>query len=216
MRSRLAAAGLLSCLLFTACPRTTQPAPVSVPAADETPADPAAPPPQAAPPAAQSEGILGPSDVVEVRVYREDDLSGEFEVEADGTINFPLVGSVPVAGLSPTAASEILATALEDGFLRDADVTIRVLEYNSRTVDVLGEVEQPGSFPYTDGMTVIQAITLAGGLAETGAANRTTITRTQNGQQVVVPVPLGDILKGRADNVPLLPQDRVFVPKSPI
>jgi protein involved in polysaccharide export with SLBB domain len=210
MRSRLAAAALLSCLLFAACPRTTQPGPATLPTADDPLAT------TAPAPANQGEGVLGPTDVIEIRVFREDDLTGEYEVEADGTINFPLVGSVAIAGLSPTAASEVLAQALEQGYLREANVTIRVLEYNSRQVDVLGEVQQPGSFPYSDGMTIIQAITLAGGLAETGAPNRTTVTRTVDGQQVVIQVPLGDIQQGRATNVPLLPEDLVFVPKSPI
>lgn len=188
------------------CPRTTPPA--NGPATPVDPADTADEPP--------GEAVLGPSDVIEIRVYREDDLTGEYEVEADGTINFPLVGSVSVAGLTPTEASAALAAALEDGYLRDANVTVRVLEYNSRQVTVYGEVNQPGTFPYTDGMTVVQAIALAGGLTEAHAANRTTLTRTLDGEDQVVQVPFGDISQGKAPNVPLMPEDIVFVPKSPI
>ena len=204
MRPRLAAIGLLCCLLPAACPSTMQRVTTVTLV------------PEAAPAPAQEEGVLGPTDVIEIRVFREDDLSGEYEVEANGTVNFPLVGSVPMAGLSPTDASAELTRLLEDGFLRDANVTIRVLEYNSRQVHVLGEVKQPGSFPYSDGMTIVQAITLAGGLADTGAPNRTTVTRMDADEQLVLQVPFGDISQGRAPNVPLLPEDLVFVPRSPI
>ena len=93
---------------------------------------------------------------------------------------------------------------------------MRVTEFNSRQVTVLGKVKEPGSFPYTDGMTVVQAIALAGGLEESHAAYRTTITRTEEGEQTVIRVPFGEISKGRADNIVLLPNDTIFVPESPI
>ncbi len=214
MRYGLAALGLLGCLLLAACPRTAPPgtsgrAAGTPPSAEDETATPVAPP-------SSGEGVLGATDVIEVRVFREVDLSGEYEVEADGSINFPLVGSVAVAGLSPTEASTAIEAKLEEGFLRDASVTIRVLEYNSRQIHVFGEVQQPGSYPYADGMSIIQAIALAGGLTENHAANRTTVTRTEGGDQVVVQVPFGDISQGRAVNVPLHPEDVVVVPRSPI
>ena len=194
---------LLAGFVLTACPSKTQVPPETIPT------DPA--------PVAtiEGEGVLGPSDIVEIRVYREDELSGEYQVESNGTINFPLIGSVNVAGLTPTDASKVIDWLLEDGYLKDAEVTIRVVEANSRQVTVLGEVKEPGSFPFTDGMTVVQAAALAGGLDENHAAARTTITRQEGGSQVVIRVPFSEISKGRARNIELLPNDVVFVPESP-
>lgn len=204
MEGRLAGVLLLAGFVLAACPTKTQ-----VPA-NTLPTDPT---PVTVP---EGEGVLGPEDIVEIRVYREEDLSSEYQVESDGTINFPLIGSVRVAGLTPTEASRIIDWLLEDGYLKDAQVTIRVIEFNSRQITVLGKVKEPGSFPYSDGMTIVQAIALAGGLDESHAAYRMTITRDEGGQQVVLKVPFGEISKGRSRNVELLPNDVVFVPESPI
>ena len=167
-------------------------------------------------PATGGEGVLGPMDLVEVRVYGEEDLTGEYQVESDGTLNFPLIGSVQVNGLTPTETSKELARLLEDGYLKSAVVTLRVVEVNSRLVTVHGHVKEPGSFPFTDGMTIIQAIAMAGGLDDEPAANRTTITRQEDGEPVIIRVPYGDISKGRAPATTLLPNDVIFVPESPI
>ena len=203
MRGHLAVMALLAGFAMAACPSKTQVPPATIPT-DTAPV--------AAP---EGEGVLGPSDIVEIRVYREEELSGEYQVESNGTVNFPLIGSVDVAGLTPTDASKVIDWLLEDGYLKDAQVTIRVVEANSRQVTVLGEVKEPGSFPYTDGMTVVQAVALAGGLGENHAAARTTITRQDGSQQVVIRVPFSEISKGRARNVELLPNDVIFVPESP-
>jgi len=201
MKRLPAVLGCLGCLLLLACPSTTTrvsttPTPVIATSAGE--------------------GILGPLDLVEVRVFGEEELTGEYQVEADGTLNFPLIGSVNVSGLTPTQASADLATRLEDGYLNNADVTIRVMEANSRQIVVLGKVKEPGSYPYLDGMTIVQAIAQAGGLDEDHAANRTTITRLEGDHQVIIQVRFGDISKGKAANVFLQPKDQIHVPESPI
>ncbi len=204
MDGRLVVVALLVGLALTGCPTKTQVPPSNLPTA---------PAPVAVP---DGEGVLGPEDVVEIRVYREEELSSEYRVEADGTINFPLIGSVEVAGLTPTEASKTIDWLLEDGFLKDAQVTIRVIEFNSRQITVLGRVKVPGSYPYSDGMTVVQAIALAGGLEEGHAAYRTTITRGEGGTQAVIRVPFSEISKGRAPNVEVQPSDVIFVPESPL
>ncbi len=197
----LAIPALVLCLVLVACPSTaSQVTPATVTTLQ----------------AEASEGALGPKDLIEVRVYGEEDLTGEYQVESDGTINFPLIGSVPVAGLTPTSASQRIAAMLENGYLRRADVTIRIVEVNSRLVHVLGHVKEPGTFPYAEGMTVVQAVTLAGGLEEGHAANRMTITRQEGDDQEIIRVRFGDVSKGRAENLLIRPGDRVFVPESPI
>ena len=193
--------GCLACLLLAACPSTTT-------RVSTTPTQVIA--------ASAGEGVLGPLDLLEVRVFGEEELTGEYQVEVDGTLNFPLIGSVNVAGLTPTEASRDVATRLEDGYLNNADVTIRVMEANSRQIVVLGKVKEPGSYPYIDGMTVVQAIAQAGGLDEDHAANRTTITRIEGDHQVIIRVRFGDVSRGKAPNVILRPKDTVLVPESPI
>ncbi len=162
------------------------------------------------------QGILGPLDVVEVRVLDEDEISGPYQIEADGTLYFPYLGAVPVAGLTPGEASELLTEKLGDGYLRRPVVTVRVTQANSRKVVVLGYVKKPGSLPFVDGMTVIQAIAQAGGLMEDAAAGRTRITRVVEGQQETIQVPVLAITGGRAADIPLQPDDVVYVPMSPI
>ncbi|MEK7704685.1 MAG: polysaccharide biosynthesis/export family protein, partial [Myxococcota bacterium] len=122
-------------------------------AANEIPRDEAA----LAPPTA-----LGPGDVFEVRVFGEQDLTGVHRVGSDGTINFPLVGRVEVAGHTASEVSAILSQRLGD-FVRQPHVSLFVKEFNSQKVYVLGQVNRPGTFPYEDGMNIIQAVTLAGG-----------------------------------------------------
>lgn len=161
----------------------------------------------------QSAG-LGPGDVVEVRVYQEKELSGLYRVGPEGTFTFPLVGEVEAAGRSPTALGEVLTARLRDGYLRDPQVSVFVKEFNSKKVFVLGEVARPGTFAYEDRMTIVQAITLAGGLKTLAARNRLVLTRVVDGEEQKYAVPFEDISRGQAPNVVLQPGDIVFVPES--
>lgn len=159
-------------------------------------------------------GGLGPGDVVEVRVYEEDGLTGLYRLGTDGTFSFPLVGAVQAGGLSPTALGDALTARLKDGYLRDPQVSVFVKESNSKKFFVLGEVARPGTFTYDEQMTIVQAVTLAGGLKTLAAANRLRLTRTVGGAEQQYEVPFEDISSGRAPNVPLQPCDIVFVPES--
>jgi polysaccharide export outer membrane protein len=80
----------------------------------------------------------------------------------------------------------------------------------------MGQVSKPGTFSYTPAMTIIEAISMAGGFTQISAKNDTTITRLENGSKVTTKIPVGDISKGRAKNVYVRPGDIIFVPESPI
>ncbi len=177
------------------------------------PQTPAFPPLPEAARACQSAG-LGPGDVVEVRVYEEKDLTGLYRLGPDGGFTFPLVGPVAAAGQTPNALAATLTERLKDGYLRDPQVSVFVKESNSKKVFVLGEVARPGTFTYDDQMTIVQAVTLAGGLKTLAAANRLRLTRVVDGQEQQYEVPFEDISSGRAPNVSLRPCDIVFVPES--
>jgi len=157
---------------------------------------------------------LGAGDIFEVRVFQEPDLSGIFQVGPQGDIVFPLCRKVTVGGLTANATAEALRTCLADGFLRNPQVSVLVKEYNSKKVFVFGEVQKPGTFLFEDGMSVVQAITLAGGFTKGASQNSTSLTRHVGGEEVKVKVNVQDIALGKAPNVLLEPGDIVYVPES--
>jgi protein involved in polysaccharide export with SLBB domain len=157
---------------------------------------------------------LGPGDVFEVRVFQEPDLSGIYRVGSEGTIDFPLCGKVVIAGLQGSGVSERLTTCLSAGFLKNPQVSIYIKEYNSKKIFVLGEVQKPGTFQYDDNMTIVQAITLAGGFSPRADRNNASVARLEDGREQRFKVPVVDIGQGRAANFSLRPGDIVFVPES--
>ncbi|HEY6099124.1 MAG TPA: polysaccharide biosynthesis/export family protein [Anaeromyxobacter sp.] len=195
LRPRSLPAVLAVVLAASACSRRTRTA------VDETPV-------------AIGASSLGAGDVIEVRVYQEPELSGVYQVGRDGDVIFPLCKRVTLSGLSPNAAAERLRKCLGEGFMRDPQVSVLVKEYNSKKVFVFGEVQKPGTFVYEDGMSIVQAVTLAGGFTKTASQNSTSVTRRVNGQEVKVKVNVQDIALGKAPNFSLEPGDIVYVPES--
>lgn len=156
---------------------------------------------------------LGVGDTFDVRVFGEPELSGTYRVGPEGTITFPLAGVISVAGLEPQALAKRIADRLADGILRSPQVTVLVKEQTSKKVYVLGQVSKPGTLTFTPSMTVVEAITAAGGFTPMAAKNDTTITRTEAGQKTTVKVPVEDIGTGKARNVYLQPGDIISVPE---
>ncbi|MBK8011030.1 MAG: polysaccharide biosynthesis/export family protein [Deltaproteobacteria bacterium] len=157
---------------------------------------------------------LAPGDLVDVRVFRENELNGTYAIAADGSIVFPLVGRVVIAGKAPEAAADTIRTALGNGFLKDPFVTLLVRERNSLKVHVLGQVKQSGTFDFRPGMTIIEAITKAGGFTRLSSANSVRVTRTVGDEEEVFHVRAGDIGEGKAPNFELEPGDIVNVPEA--
>jgi protein involved in polysaccharide export with SLBB domain len=158
---------------------------------------------------------LGTGDVIEVRVFQEADVSGVFRVAPEGSIDFPLCGKVAVGGLTAAAAADAIAQCLKAGrFYKSPQVSVFLKELNSRKVYVFGEVARPGTFPYEDGMSAVQAIALAGGFTRLASKNACTVSRQLAGEQARIKVPIDDIVAGRAPPFTLLPGDILFVPES--
>jgi protein involved in polysaccharide export with SLBB domain len=157
---------------------------------------------------------LGSGDLVEIRVFQEADLSGAFRVSPEGTIDYPLCGKVRLSGMTSSQAADALTQCLAQGFLKRPQVTVLVREFTSKKIFVFGEVQKPGTFPYEENMSIIQAITLAGGFTKLAAKNNTNVTRLVEGQEKKIRVPVEDIGVGREKNFPLQPGDIVFVPES--
>lgn len=104
---------------------------------------------------------LSVNDRIRLTVFGEDDLSGEFDIDRNGYVSLPLIGRVFVAGLSLEGAKESIVKVFKDGFLVDPKLTLDVLTF--QPFYILGEVKSPGSYSYSSGLTVLNAIALAGG-----------------------------------------------------
>jgi protein involved in polysaccharide export with SLBB domain len=106
---------------------------------------------------------LGSGDRVRVTVFRHEDLSGEFALDGAGNFAMPLVGEIKAYGLTTREAEMRIQEKLSDGYLVDPQVAVEVLNY--RPFYILGEVRAPGAYPYVNGMTVLNAVALAGGFS---------------------------------------------------
>jgi protein involved in polysaccharide export with SLBB domain len=159
---------------------------------------------------------LGAGDVIEIRVTDQEELSGEYEVGEDGTIRFPWIENVEVAGRSRGEIAEIIEQKLADGWLRQPQVTVRVLDRQNREVSVLGQVNEPGSYPFKERLTLVQAISLAGGMNPLGQAKKVKLIRETPEGTKTYEIDVRAILDSKRGDLPLEPGDIVFVPEAPI
>lgn len=112
-------------------------------------------------PVDESSYQIGAGDKIRVTVFRHPDLSGEFQLDGAGNFAMPLIGEVRGNHLTTRTLEDRIEGQLQDGYLVDPQVSVEVLNY--RPFYILGEVKNPGSYPYVNGMTVLNAVALAGG-----------------------------------------------------
>ncbi|MCB9929310.1 MAG: polysaccharide export protein [Alphaproteobacteria bacterium] len=144
---------------------------------------------------------LGSGDRIVVTVFGHEDLSGEFELDGEGRIALPLVGEVALGHRSLREAEGLVADRLKPDYLVNPRVSIQVANY--RPFYILGEVKQPGSYPYVNGLTVVQAVAIAGGYTYRARQSRVSIQRARDPaaqQQGVGPDTV--VLPGDIVNVP--------------
>lgn len=157
---------------------------------------------------------LGAGDVFEVRVYGQEDLSASYRVAQDGSIDFPLVGRVEVGGHEPTEIADLIATRLREGdILVSPSVSVLVQEYNSKRLSVMGAVAQSGTFPMTAGLTVVQAISAAGGFSPLANRNGTVLTRRVDGELQRYQIQVNRISRGQEQDIPVQAGDIIYVPE---
>lgn len=161
---------------------------------------------------------IGVDDSVQVRVWRNPELSVTVPVRPDGKISVPLIGDVQAGGLSPEQVAADVKQKLSY-YIRDPNVTVIVTNLSSHEflnrVRVTGAVRQPKSMPYRPGMTVLDAVLEAGGVNDFASPNGTKLYRKTKSKTAVMNVELGDILKkGKLrTNVELMPGDVITVPE---
>ncbi|OGK78214.1 MAG: hypothetical protein A2X36_05695 [Elusimicrobia bacterium GWA2_69_24] len=116
-------------------------------------------------PALASSYVIGPRDVLRINVYGQADLSRNYDVSDDGTINFPFIGSVRSVGLTEVEVAETITKLLARDYLVNPQVSVTVVEYRSKKVLVLGEVARPGPYPLSGRTTLLDIVTQAGAFA---------------------------------------------------
>ena len=128
---------------------------------------------------------LGSGDKVKVTVFGHDDLSGEFLVGGNGEVALPLIGKVSAGGLTVAEFEVRVVAAFKPDYLKNPRVSVEVLNY--RPFYIIGEVKQPGSYPFVNGMTVVNAIALAGGYTYRARENKIYVTRATDPKNVKRP-----------------------------
>jgi polysaccharide export outer membrane protein len=160
----------------------------------------------------EEEYRLGPGDKLRVEVYRETQLSQSLQVRPDGRITLPLIGDMAATGRTPGELRDAIATSLKE-FVTNPVVTVIVQEAVAAQVFVIGEVASPGAQVMQGPLTVLQALSQAGGLKE--FANRSDVRilrKNGSGLTTTIPFDYKNAIKGRVEPVLLQPGDTVVVP----
>lgn len=156
---------------------------------------------------------IGASDLLGIKVFRADELSGEVRVSQQGTITLPLLGSVRLAGLTQVQAEQRLAQLLGANLLQNPQVSVFIKEYTNQRVTIEGAVRSQGVFPLNGKVTVLQAIALAGGLSEDAKTDTVALFRKQGGRSSIYYMDLDLIRNGQASDPFVLNDDRIVIQK---
>jgi polysaccharide export outer membrane protein len=157
---------------------------------------------------------IGPKDLIEIRVFEVPELNIERRVSEEGTINLPLIGDVPVQGLTDVELSDRLKALLESKYVQRASVAVQIREFRSKPISVLGAVKQPGNLALSGRWTLLEAISAAGGLTDDHGDKIYVLRRADNGLSDQISITVDDLMV-RADpnaNVPIFANDIINVP----
>ena len=156
---------------------------------------------------------IQPGDVLEVSVWKEENLLKEVLVRPDGGISFPLAGNVVAAGKSVEELQNLITEKLTK-YIPDPVVTVSTQQLSGNKVYVIGKVQRPGEFVANRYMDVVQALSVAGGMTPYAAVNKIKVLRRESGQLTAIPFRFGDIEKGEdlEQNILLQSGDVVLVP----
>jgi polysaccharide export outer membrane protein len=157
--------------------------------------------------------VIGPDDQLSVLFWRDKDLSADVTVRPDGKITLPLLNDLQAAGLRPDQLRQKVTDEAKR-YVEDPQPTIVIRQINSRKVFITGQVAKPGPYPLTAPTTVLQLISMAGGLTEYAHNKRISIMRTENGRQSAYRFNYKDVASGKnmKQNLELKPGDTVVVP----
>lgn len=150
---------------------------------------------------------------LEIVVYREEDLSGVYEIDPSGNLTFPLIGEIQAAGLEVEKFREELNTRLKK-YLVNPQISISRAEDTTKSISVLGHVTKPGIYDYAPGSTLMRLISAAGGFSESANKRKIKIVRLVSGEKKVILINSLNIINGSADDPKLESGDIIFIPES--
>ncbi len=162
---------------------------------------------------------LGPGDILKITVFDYPDLSTEERVSESGTIAFPLLGKLAIGGLSTDEARNLIASRLESqGFIKQAHVTVIVTQFVSRQVSVIGEVNKPGKYPLDKTSTIVDLLSMAGGVAPTGGDKAILIRPAKEGnRESKTDIDLYALFQGsESKQLEVLNGDIIYVPRAQV
>ena len=157
--------------------------------------------------------VIGADDILSVRFWRDETMTADVVVRPDGKITLPLINDIQAAGLTPIALCNAVTEAARKFLVQPPTVSVLVKEIKSRKVYITGQVGKPGQYEMSGPMTVVQLITVAGGLAEFADSKNITVLRSEAGKNLSYKVNYDDISKGKSltQNIALKPGDTVIV-----
>ena len=158
--------------------------------------------------------VIGENDVLEVDIWKNKDISRTIPVRPDGKISLPLIGEIQASGMTPLQLQDDIAQRLKS-FLANPEVTVIVTDPRSRHFNILGQIAKPGEYSLSQSMTVLDAISVAGGFRDFAKETKIYVLRTKpDGSQERLPFNYKDAIKGKKpeNNVVLKPGDTIVVP----
>jgi polysaccharide export outer membrane protein len=170
--------------------------------------------------------VVGPQDVLTITSFDQEDLTGKYPVDADGSFTFPLIGRVQAGGMTLRQLEAELKNKLKDGFFKDPQLAVSIESYKSQKIHIVGEVRSPGTYQLSGDMSLIEAIARAGSTLPT-ASGEVLIVRAKNGKPTTGPVmpngadtdattvDLKELQSGAlSHNIALKDGDTIFVPRA--
>ncbi len=161
--------------------------------------------------------VLSANDLIKMSVFEEADLETTVRISSDGTVTFPLIGTVKVVGKTPQVAAGLVRELYAKDYLVNPQVNLTVMEYAKRRFIILGQVQRPGTFdmPDRDSVSLLQAIGMAGGYSRIADAAKITVKRTVSGKETLVKVNGKRMASGEENvNFEVLPGDIISVGES--
>lgn len=159
----------------------------------------------------QANAPVTPGDTLAMTVFQVESLSQDYVVDTTGSIDIALIGPVKVAGLTTAQARALVARRLGERYLQNPNVTLTLKSSTARNVTVDGSVRQPGVYPVTQTLSLLEAVALARGTDDNANPRRVAIFRTIGGQRMAAAFDLTDIRRGQAENPPVYAGDIVVV-----
>ena len=159
---------------------------------------------------------IAPMDKLGIRVFKMDDLSGDYDVDLAGNISMPLIGQVQAVNLTTAQLDDVLTQKLGAKYLEHPDISVAIKSSTAHVVTVDGAVNQGGSFPVAGPVSLIQAIAMARGTSEDANARRVAVFRTVGGQRQAAAFDLTSIRRGQAADPQIYPGDIIVVDGSSV